>query len=96
MLVRVSLHPSLWVVKSGEQPGQVDLALSEGTTAATLLTSLTRQRNVVVVINGGIRSRDPPDGWRQHSAIGPHQRRLTAKAEDYSYALRLSWKGIAR
>ena len=51
MLVRVSLHPSLWVVKSGEQPGQVDLALSEGTTAATLLTSLTRQRNVVVVIN---------------------------------------------
>jgi molybdopterin converting factor small subunit len=41
----------LWVVKSGEQSSQVDLALSEGTTAATLLTSLTRQRNVVVVIN---------------------------------------------
>jgi molybdopterin converting factor small subunit len=41
----------LWVVKSGEQPSQVDLTLSEGTTAATLLTNLTRQRNVVVVIN---------------------------------------------
>jgi molybdopterin converting factor small subunit len=41
----------LWVVKSGEQPSQVDLTLSEGTTAATLLTSLTRQRNVVVIIN---------------------------------------------
>jgi molybdopterin converting factor small subunit len=41
----------LWVVKSGEQPSQVDLALSEDTTAATLLTSLTRQRNVVVIIN---------------------------------------------
>lgn len=51
MLVRVSLHPSLWVAKSGEQPSQVDLVLSEGTTAATLLTSLTRQRNVVVIIN---------------------------------------------
>lgn len=51
MLVHVTLHSSLWVVKSGEQPSQVDLALSEGTTAATLLTSLTRQPNVVMVIN---------------------------------------------
>jgi len=41
----------LWIVKSGEQPSQADLVLSEGATAAALLTSLTRQRNVVVVIN---------------------------------------------
>lgn len=52
MLVHVTLHPSLPIVRRDKGQRQVEVALDANATVADLLARFALPRNVVVLLNG--------------------------------------------